>query len=247
MIHKPESDFRYADRPLVAVNAVELVNVHLDQVTHVKQPLARWAGMQFKKHVKFQFSNDAEMIAILRRFADACLLGNSVVSFGDPIFGAASYIGADAQSKVNITPGNKSFGTGPIKGTFDLLTDFNGGDVDHLSDLAVVASGKLDGMLDLRPALDPKNPQPIAPVSGKWRLTTVGNQRGTFQGAFLIATDLSAFSLPGDWYIQPDNLQANCISNTMFPIAPGATACLLDSTEYVLGIPLTKAVIFLVK
>lgn len=199
-------------------------------------------ALQFKKAIKH-----TDPQAFAKRFADAALLGNSVVSFGDPIFGAASYIGAEAQSKVDIRPASRTFGTGPIQGTFDLLTDFNGGDVDHLSDLAVVASGKIDGTLDLRPALNPTNPQPIAPVSGKWKLRTVPGERGQFQGAFLIAADLSALGLgDGDWYVQPDELNASCVSKVQVTLVPGvATACMLDKTEYVLGIPLTKAVLVL--
>ena len=199
-------------------------------------------ALQFKKPIK-----DTDPQAFARRFADAALLGNSVVSFGDPVFGAASYIGAEAQSKVNVNPASRDFGTGPIRGTFDLLTDFNGGDVDHLSDLAVVASGKIDGTLDLRPALDPTNPQPIAPVSGKWKLTTVPGERGQFQGAFLIAADLTAMGMPGDWYVQPKELNAGCVSGNSVDFGLPVTFCRLDQTEYVLGIPLTKAVLFLVR
>ena len=197
-------------------------------------------ALQFKKPIRHTMPQ-----AFARRFAEASLLGNSIISFGDPVFGAASYIGAEATSNVNINPASRNFGTGPIRGEFDLLADFNGGDVDHLSDLAVVASGKIDGTLDLRPALNPTNPQPIAPVSGHWKLTTVHGERGQFTGAFLIATDLSAMGLPGIWYIQPDNLKASCVSGIVVALPGGVSACQLDPTEYVLGIPLTKVVLFL--
>lgn len=197
-------------------------------------------ALQFKKPIRHTTPQ-----AFARRFAEASLLGNSIISFGDPVFGASSYIGAAATSNVNINPASRSFGTGPIQGEFDLLTDFNGGDVDHLSDLAVVASGKIDGTLDLRPALDPTNPQPIAPVSGNWKLTTRHGERGQFMGAFLIAADLSALGLPGDWYVQPDDLKASCVSGIVVALPGGVSACQLAPTEYVLGIPLTKVVLFL--
>ena len=198
-------------------------------------------ALQFKKPIRHTTPQ-----AFARRFAEASLLGNSVVSFGDPVFAAASYIGAEATSNVNINPASRNFGTGPIRGEFDLLTDYNGGDVDHLSDLAVVASGKIDGTLDLRPALDPTNPQPIAPVSGNWKLKNVHGERGQFQGAFLIAVDGLTLGLSGgDWYLQPDQLNASCVSGVSFPAGPGVSLCQLAPTEYVLGIPLTKLVLFL--
>jgi len=219
------------------VPAVAWAQVPVAQVTMYEVLEA----LQFKKPIKH-----SDPQAFARRFAEAALLGNSVVSFGDPVFGAASYIGAEATSKVNINPGSRHFGTGPIEGTFDLLTDFNGGDVDHLSDLLVVARGKIEGTLDLRPALNPDPAQqlPIAPVSGKWKLTTVHGERGRFQGAFLIAVEALGPG-GGDWYLQPDALGASCVSGNSFPAGPGVSLCQLDSTEYVLGIPLTKAVLFL--
>lgn len=198
-------------------------------------------ALQFKKPIGHTTPQ-----AFARRFAEASLLGNSVRSFGDPVFAAASYIGAEATSKVNINPASRSFGIGPIRGEFDLLADYNGGDVDHLSDLAVVASGKIEGTLDLRPALDPKDPKPIAPVSGNWKLTTVHGERGQYQGAFLIAVDGLTLGLGGgDWYLQPDDLNASCVSGVSFPAGPGVSLCQLAPTEYVLGIPLTKLVLFL--
>jgi len=242
------TDAGFVKRAMGALIGVMAVIAFVPAVAWAQVPVAQVTmyevleALQFKKPIKH-----TDPQAFAKRFADAALLGNSVVSFGDPVFGAASYIGAQAQSKVNINPASRNFGTGPIQGTFDLLTDFNGGDVDHLSDLAVVASGKIDGTLDLRPALDPTNPQPIAPVSGTWKLTTVHGARGQFQGAFLIAADLSAMGLPGDWYIQSDRLNASCVSGDSVLVAPGVSACRLDPTEYVLGIPLTKAVLFLVR
>ena len=222
------------------VPAVAWAQVPVAQVTMYEVLEA----LQFKRPIE---NTDPVMFA--RRFAQAGLLGNSVVSFGDPVFGAASYIEAEATSNVNINPASRNFGTGPISGKFDLLTDFNGGDVDHLSDLAVVASGKLEGTLDLRPVLIPDpntgQPTPIAPVSGKWRLVH-GGERGQFQGAFMIAVEALGPG-GGDWYVQPDALQANCVSGFSFPVAPGVSLCQLAPTEYVLGIPLTKAVLFLVR
>ncbi len=221
------------------VPAVAWAQVPVAQVTMYEVLEA----LQFKKPIEVENSTPQ---AFARRFAEAALLGNRVVSFGDPIFGASSFIGAEATSTVNIDPLSSRFGTGPIRGSFDLLTDFNGGAVEHLSDLAVVARGRIDGTLDLRPALIPDRktgkPTPIAPVSGQWRLSTA--QGGQFQGAFLIAAEVFGPG-GGNWYVQPDALNAGCVSGPAIPVGGGVSLCQLDPTEFVLGIPLTKAVLFL--
>src|SRR5712692_9312671 len=78
------------------------------------------ATLQFKQPIKH-----ANPPAFAKRFADAALLGISVISFGDPVFGASSHIGAKTTSNVNINPASQNFGTGPIQGQFDLLAAFN--------------------------------------------------------------------------------------------------------------------------
>jgi hypothetical protein len=231
-------------RVVGALAGLVAVAAFVPAVAWAQAPVAQLTGyevfeaLQFKKPLEHTTPQ-----AFAKRFAQAALLGNSVVSFGDPVFGASSYFGAEATSNVNINPASRTFGTGPIQGTFDLLFDYNFGAVDHLSDLAVVASGTLAGTLDLRLALDPTHPQPIAPVSGKWKLTTVRGEHGQFQGAFFIPVDLTTLGLPGLWYVQSP--AGACVSKTVVALSAEASACLLDSTEYVLGIPLTKVVLVL--
>jgi hypothetical protein len=117
----------------------------------------------------------------------------------------------------------------------------------------VVASGRLQGTLDLRPVLilDPNTGQVShsAPVSGTWDLENDGRKPGAFSGKFLIPFDGSALGLAGDWYVNPGELEipgqaSICLSGVLIDI-PIGTFCQLSAQEYVLGFPLTKAVIFL--
>ena len=146
-------------------------------------------------------------------------------------------------------------GTGPIQGEFDLLSlqDLDGNGNPNLSDLVIIASGRLQGTLDLRPALIPDPAtgmvSPVAPVSGTWNLKNDGRRAGSFGGAFLIPFDASALGLQGDWYINPKELAipglpSICLSGVVIN-TPFGSFCQLSPEEYVLGFPLTKAIIFL--
>jgi hypothetical protein len=223
------------------------------------QPVARVTAYEVLEALQFKAPNwhaDPRSNALVRRFAEAALLGDRILPLQpDPLFAAATHIGAGATSKVNITPGSQKFGLGPIQGDFDLLTlqDLDGNGDPNLSDLVVIASGKLQGLLDLRPALIP-NPgtgqvSPFALVSGTWSLKKDGHKPGPFSGLFLIP-----FEVPGlegaQWYLNPPELDlggqlpTTCRSNVIVNLAFGSI-CQLSAEEYVLGFPLTKAVIFL--
>jgi hypothetical protein len=229
------------------------------------QPVARVTAyevleaLQFKKPMKHWHWHPSMESVLVRRFAEAALLGDNILPLQpDPLFAVATHVGAAATSNVNITPGSKRFGLGPIRGEFDLLKleDLDGNGNPNLSDLVVIASGRFQGMLDLRPALvpDPQTgmPRPLALVSGTWNLNKgdKGEQKpGPLSGVFLIP-----FELPGfegiQWYLNPPDLDAGgalpttCRSNVVVDFGFG-NICQLSAEEYVLGFPLTKAVIFL--
>ncbi|MGH7356330.1 MAG: hypothetical protein ACRELS_17370, partial [Candidatus Rokuibacteriota bacterium] len=90
---------------------------------------------------------------------------------------------------------------------------------------------------------------PLALVSGTWNLKNDGRKPGPFSGVFLIPFDGSLLGLSGDWYLNPKELEIEglpsiCRSGHIAD-TPFGGFCQLSAEEYVLGFPLTKAVIFL--
>lgn len=218
-------------------------------------PAVAWAQVPVARLTMYEVLEALQLKKPTQRFASAALLGNRVVPLQpDPFFAAATNVGAEATSKVNINPGSRRFGTGPIQGDFQLLTlmDLDSNGEPNLSDLVVVARGHLEGTLDLRPALipDPATglPSPYAPVSGTWNLKHDGRKPGSFAGAFLIP-----FRIPGvggHWYLNPAELEITglpsiCLSGFVADFGFGPLCALDPVQETLLGFPLTKAVIYL--
>jgi len=196
----------------------------------------------------------------LARLANAALLSNNLMPLSaGTVFATAQYMTATAQSDVSLDPNSQAFGTGPINGKFNLAVyqDLGHNGQKILSDLVVIASGELRGTLDLRDALDPANPQPIAPVEGRWRLDRDRAYTKVFAGVFLIPFQLpQALAVPlhlegVNLYLDPPELEAAgsiCASGVLIDLSKygiRTPLCQVSPDEHVLGFPLTKAVIFL--
>jgi hypothetical protein len=176
---------------------------------------------------------------VARRLARASLLGREVKSLQEPpgdIFKEGSFIAADAMSNVDL-----SKGTGPIHGKLKLLTDLDP-NRESLDTLVVDTEAIIKGELDLTTAL-----QGFAALrNGRWTIlksTKAGSfVRGTFEGMFLIP-----FLADGDeryFYLDIAGPADPCAAPEFVTVG-GQTvpACPLESFEFALGIPLTKAVV----
>src|SRR5713226_968917 len=168
--------------------------------------------------------------AVLARLAQASLLGVSgdVVALDEKnsVFKTGAFVKADASSNVSLATL-----VGPVRGTINLLQDLDP-TRNSLDTLLITAVLDIKGELDLTPTA---SKIPMAPIQGRWRVSH-SHQRGTYSGVFLIP-----FSLDGKtyYYLNPAD------------VAPGFTCkgaveyglCRVDSTEFVLGIPMTKALL----
>lgn len=166
-----------------------------------------------------------------RRLAEATLLGKDVQGQPGTVFGGVQFIIVDAQSNVDLITG-----VGPIRGTFDLLMDTEPAR-ESLDTLVITGSGSLRGTLDLTTAQ-----QGYAGVNGRWEARRA-RARGTFNGVFLIP-----FQVAGTYYYLDLGLVPCDAGSATRPIGPDGSpvpVCPLRSDEFSLGIPLTKAVIFL--
>jgi hypothetical protein len=177
-----------------------------------------------------QLAPDASDLA--RRVARASLLGREVKVIGDshPIFKDGSFMQADATSSVDL-----GTGTGPINGRLKVLTDLDP-TRNSLDTLVVSADAYIRGTLDLTTAT-----QGYASLSGYW--TSLRPFRtGTFGGLFLIP-----FQAPGDaryFYLELGLGADPCEAPEVVDLnGQPVTVCPLESFEFALGIPLTKAVI----
>jgi hypothetical protein len=115
-------------------------------------------------------------------------------------------------------------GYGPIDGTFQLLWDAMP-DQHLLSDLVMVADGRVQGTLDLRPLLF--HNEPFATMEGKWKSRQL-DARGTFTGTFFVPF--------------PDPT-GTCPTGFAYGDRPGGAGLVcLAPTEFSLGNPVTKVV-----
>ena len=173
----------------------------------------------------------ASAAEVARRLAKASLLGNKVKPVEDGgIFKAGSFIQADATSNVNL-----SNGQGPIHGKLRLLTDTDP-NRESLDTLVVDTEAFIRGELDLSTAM-----QGFAGLTGRfWTLKKL--EAGTFQGLFLIP-----FQVEGDdryFYLDIAGPAEPCEKPEYVKIGDQPIpACPLESFEFALGIPLTKAVV----
>jgi hypothetical protein len=168
---------------------------------------------------------------VARRLADASLLGLDVKPLqASEIFKVGSFIQAEAKSNVDL-----SVGKGPINGKLKLLTDVDP-TRESLDTLVIDSEALIRGELDLTTAM-----QGFAKMTGRWAALR-RLQAGTFQGIFLIP-----FQVEGDdryFYLdiagpmEPCEAPANVVMGEQtVPVCP------LESFEFALGIPLTKAVV----
>ena len=194
-------------------------------------PVATVVIYEVAEALRFKGPNAATSpVEFRRRLAEATLLGKDIQGRPGTIFGGAQFIIVDARSNVDLNTG-----VGPIRGTFDLLLDTDPSR-ESLDTLVITGSGSLRGTLDLSTAQ-----QGYAGVRGRWEAHRA-RARGTFQGAFLIPFRVM------DTYYYLDLGLSPCPDGARLPVGPGNSlvpACPLRADEFSLGIPLTKAVIFL--
>jgi hypothetical protein len=170
---------------------------------------------------------------VARRVAQASLLGRKVDPVGTHVlFRKDSFIQVEATSSVDL-----SVGKGPIRGKMRLLTDVDP-TRESLDTLVIDATAAVAGELDLTTAT-----QGYAALSGRW-----GSVRpwvnGTFAGLFLIP-----FQADGDgderyFYLDLAGAADPCPAPEYVTVGGQVVpACPLQSFEFALGIPLTKAVV----
>lgn len=197
---------------------------------HAQSPVATVVIYEVAEALRFKGPKAATSPTELRRrLAEATLLGKDVQGQPGTVFSGVQFIVVDAQSNVDL-----STGVGPIRGTFDLLIDTDPAR-ESLDTLVITASGSLRGTLDLTTAQ-----QGYAGVNGRWEARRA-RARGTFSGVFLIP-----FLVVDTYYYLDLGLVPCAAGGTTLPIGPGPVpVCPLRPDEFSLGIPLTKAVIFL--
>jgi len=195
-------------------------------------PLARVTLYEVDEALKFK-ARGHDTDAVMARLAQASLLGvaGDIVPVDDKngIFKAGSFIKADASSNVSLATL-----VGPVRGTINLLTDTNPYR-NSLDTLQITTVLDITAELDLRPTAIPV---PMAPIDGRWRAQH-GKARGYFGGVFLIP-----FSVDGGktyYYLDPEVV----LPGAGFKCKgwSGGGYCQVHSTEFVLGIPMTKALL----
>jgi len=250
---------RLSTRSVAATLAAALLVGMLPTAAAAQTPVARvvlyevWEALELRGPSIDLNAPDPEKFR--RRFAEAGLLGREPLPLnGNTPFAGANLVVAEATSNVNIKLGSQGFGTGPIRGEFQLLkhVPLSGSDLQNLSDFVVEHEGRLAGTLDLRPALNPVESArlPLAFVSGTWSLKGLGGGRQkTFFGVFLIPFRVNG----GVFYLIPAPttpaemvlLQNLCPAGAI--AVQGGDLCPVTSEETVVGFHLTKAVIVLVE
>lgn len=165
--------------------------------------------------------------AAVLRLANATLVGTAT---GD-ICDATAMPGVPAQdpcafdtTAISRVPLDR--GKGDLDGDFQLLFDAFP-QQQLLSDLVLVAKGEVEGTIDLRPLLDPTNPQPIALMEGRWKSKKLG-VKGTFTGTFFVPF--------------PD-ATGTCATGYAYIDRPGGTGLVcVKPNEKSLGNPATKVI-----
>ena len=206
---------------------------------HAQVPVASAVLYEVNEALRFMKQRDGQVEQVTpdpselaRRVARASLLGREITVLGGThaIFKAGSFIQADATSSIDL-----AVGTGPISGRLKVLTDLDP-TRNSLDTLVVSADALIRGTLDLTTAA-----QGYASLSGNW--TSLRPFRtGTFGGLFLIP-----FQAPGDaryFYLELGLEGDPCPAPEVVDLnGQPVMVCPLESFEFALGIPLTKAVI----
>ena len=217
----------------LALVAVLMVLV-LPLPARAETPVARVTLYEVNEALRLKAVRHDDTSELKRRLAQASLLGTDVVAVGPKsVFVTGAFVKADASSAVDLGTGH-----GPVKGTIQLLTDI---DPKRNSLDTLLVTGEIDirGDLDLTTA----SVTATAPITGTWR-GEYRRERGSYRGVFLIP-----FNMGGTYYYQnpADVLPGFACKGLVDDFGPYGKFCRVDSTEFVLGIPLTKALLLFSK
>jgi|SRR3989440_1389168 len=217
----------------LALVAVLMVLV-LPLPARAETPVARVTLYEVNEALRLKAVRHDDTSELKRRLAQASLLGTDVVAVGPKsVFVTGAFVKADASSAVDLGTGH-----GPVKGTIQLLTDI---DPNRNSLDTLLVTGEIDirGDLDLSTA----SVTATAPITGTWR-AEYRRERGNYRGVFLIP-----FNIGGTYYYQnpADVFPGFTCKGAVEDFGPWGKFCRVDSTEFVLGIPLTKALLLFSK
>jgi len=217
----------------LALVAVLMVLV-LPLPARAETPVARVTLYEVNEALRLKAVRHDDTSELKRRLAQASLLGTDVVAVGPKsVFVTGAFVKADASSAVDLGTGH-----GPVKGTIQLLTDI---DPNRNSLDTLLVTGEIDirGDLDLSTA----SVTATAPITGTWR-AEYRRERGNYRGVFLIP-----FNMGGTYYYQnpADVFPGFTCKGAVEDFGPWGKFCRVDSTEFVLGIPLTKALLLFSK
>ncbi len=217
----------------LALVAVLMVLV-LPLPARAETPVARVTLYEVNEALRLKAVRHDDTSELKRRLAQASLLGTDVVAVGPKsVFVTGAFVKADASSAVDLGTGH-----GPVKGTIQLLTDI---DPNRNSLDTLLVTGEIDirGDLDLTTA----SVTATAPITGTWR-GEYRRERGSYRGVFLIP-----FNMGGTYYYQnpADVFPGFTCKGAVEDFGPWGKFCRVDSTEFVLGIPLTKALLLFSK
>jgi len=217
----------------LALVAVLMVLV-LPLPARAETPVARVTLYEVNEALRLKAVRHDDTSELKRRLAQASLLGTDVVALGPKsLFVTGAFVKADASSAVDLGTGH-----GPVKGTIQLLTDI---DPSRNSLDTLLVTGEIDirGDLDLTTA----SVTATAPIAGTWR-SEYRRERGNYRGVFLIP-----FNMGGTYYYQnpADVFPGFTCKGAVDDFGPYGKFCRVDSTEFVLGIPLTKALLLFSK
>ena len=217
----------------LALVAVLMVLV-LPLPARAETPVARVTLYEVNEALRLKAVRHDDTSELKRRLAQASLLCTDVVALGPKsLFVTGAFVKADASSAVDLGTGH-----GPVKGTIQLLTDI---DPSRNSLDTLLVTGEIDirGDLDLTTA----SVTATAPIAGTWR-SEYRRERGNYRGVFLIP-----FNMGGTYYYQnpADVFPGFTCKGAVDDFGPYGKFCRVDSTEFVLGIPLTKALLLFSK
>jgi len=206
----------------------------LPLAVQAETPVARVTLYEVNEALRLKAVRHDDTSELKRRLAQASLLGIDVVAVGPKsVFVTGAFVKADASSAVDLGTGH-----GPVKGTIQLLTDI---DPNRNSLDTLLVTGEIDirGDLDLTTA----RVTATAPITGTWR-AEYRRERGNYRGVFLIP-----FNMHGTYYYQnpADVIPGFTCKGAVDDFGPWGKFCRVDSTEFVLGIPLTKALLLFSK
>src|SRR5213593_3021764 len=217
----------------LALVAVLMVLV-LPLPARAETPVARVTLYEVNEALRLKAVRHDDTSELKRRLAQASLLGTDVVAVvPNPVFATGAFVKADASSAVDLATGR-----GPVRGTIQLLTDIDP-TRNSLDTLLVTGELEIRGELDLTTAAVTAT----APITGTWR-GEYRRERGTYRGVFLIP-----FKMNGTYYYQnpADALPGFVCKGQVDDFGPWGKFCQVHSTEFVLGIPLTKALLLFTK